>query len=203
MHQRLMPLVAAGVLAATVGPAPASAEGGPAAVVKVYQAGLLATMKQAKDLGYAGRYRKLAPVVAKAFDLTYLGRRAAGRRWRKFTAAQKARYAKAFAALSISSHASRFNGFSGESFRQLSVDDPGRGYKLVKTEIVRPGKSAVKVAYLMQQRGGKWKIIDVFLKGTISEVATRRSEFSAVLRDKGVDSLIRDIERKVATAGSS
>jgi phospholipid transport system substrate-binding protein len=119
------------------------------------------------------------------------------------SAPQKKRYAKAFSALSISSHATRFKGYSGESFRFLGVDDPGRGYRLVKTEVVRPGKSAIKVAYLMQQRGGAWKIIDVFLKGTISEVATRRSEFSAVLRDKGVEILIRDIERKVATAGSS
>ncbi len=183
--------------------APAWAETGPSNVIKVYQAGLLATMKRAKDLGYAGRYKKLAPVVSRAFDLSYLGRRAAGRRWRSFSQAQKTRYAKAFGALSISSHASRFKGFSGESFRQLSVDDPGRGYRLVRTEIVRPGKSAIKVAYLMQRRGGRWKIIDVFLKGAISEVATRRSEFSAVLRDKGIDMLIRDIERKAATAGSN
>ena len=87
--------------------------------------------------------------------------------------------------------------------RTLGVDDPGRGYRLVRTEVVRPGKNSIKVAYLTQQRGGRWKIIDVFLKGTISEVATRRAEFTAVLRDKGTDALIRNIQRKVSEAGGS
>jgi phospholipid transport system substrate-binding protein len=189
------------VAAMTVAGAAAQAQSGPADLVRTYQAGLLATMKRAKALGYSGRVKALEPVVAKAYDLPYLARRAAGRFWRQFSADQKARYVKAFAALSVSSHATRFKGFSGESFRTLGVDDPGRGYRLVRTEVVQPGKENVKVAYLTQQRGGSWKIIDVFLKGTISEVATRRAEFSAVLRDKGIDALIRDIQRKVAEAG--
>lgn len=184
-------------------PAGAQAQNGPAAVIATYQAGLLATMKRAKTLGYTGRYKMLTPVVRKAFDLPYLARRAAGRRWRSFSAPQRARYAKAFASLSISSHATRFKGFSGEGFRTMGVDDPGRGYRLVRTEVVRPKAKNVKIAYLMQKRGGRWKIIDVFLKGTISEVATRRSEFTAILRDKGVDTLIRKIEHTVARAGSS
>ena len=53
----------------------------------------------------------------------------------------------------------------------------------------------------MQQRRGRWKIIDVFLKGTISEVATRRSEFASVLSRGGPEALIRQINAKAGRAG--
>jgi phospholipid transport system substrate-binding protein len=40
-------------------------------------------------------------------------------------------------------------------------------------------------------------VVDVFTKGTISEVATRRSEFSAILNEQGADALIQAIEGKI------
>jgi phospholipid transport system substrate-binding protein len=50
----------------------------------------------------------------------------------------------------------------------------------------------------MRQFGDEWRIIDVYLKGTYSEVATKRSEYSSILRDKGVDALIRELDAKAA-----
>jgi phospholipid transport system substrate-binding protein len=38
--------------------------------------------------------------------------------------------------------------------------------------------------------------VDVYLDGTISELATRRSEFSSILRDRGIDGLITVLNRK-------
>ena len=39
-------------------------------------------------------------------------------------------------------------------------------------------------------------ISDIYLDGAISEVATRRSEFSAIIRADGVDGLIAVLNRK-------
>jgi len=36
----------------------------------------------------------------------------------------------------------------------------------------------------------------VYLNGTISELATRRSEFSSILRDRGVTGLITALDKK-------
>jgi phospholipid transport system substrate-binding protein len=38
--------------------------------------------------------------------------------------------------------------------------------------------------------------MDVYLSGTISELATRRSEFAAVLRQDGADGLVRALEQR-------
>jgi ABC-type transporter MlaC component len=37
---------------------------------------------------------------------------------------------------------------------------------------------------------------DIYLDGTISEVATRRSEFAAILKNDGIDGLIAALNRK-------
>ena len=54
----------------------------------------------------------------------------------------------------------------------------------------------IKVDYLMQRSGDSWLISDIYLDGAISEVATRRSEFAAILRNEGIDGLIAALHRK-------
>jgi ABC-type transporter MlaC component len=42
-----------------------------------------------------------------------------------------------------------------------------------------------------------WQIRDVYLAGTISELATRRSDFAATLRSGGIEALILRLNKKV------
>ena len=48
----------------------------------------------------------------------------------------------------------------------------------------------------MRRNGDGWLIADIYLDGAISEVATRRSEFAAILKADGVDGLIAALNRK-------
>jgi phospholipid transport system substrate-binding protein len=49
---------------------------------------------------------------------------------------------------------------------------------------------------MMRRNGENWLIGDIYLDGAISEVATRRSEFAAILRNDGIDGLIVALNRK-------
>lgn len=190
--------IGAALLCALSLASPARADG-PQDTVASYHAGLLSVMKQAKQLGYAGRAQKLAPLIRRAFDLPYLSRRIVGSKaWRALTSAQRNAYVAAFSRLTVATYASRFKGFSGEKFVTSGAEKIGTKYVLVKTDVVKSSGGKIALNYLMQRRGGAWKVIDVYLKGAISEVATRRSEFRAVLRSKGADGLIRAIEGKIA-----
>ncbi|MCW5770752.1 MAG: ABC transporter substrate-binding protein [Rhodospirillaceae bacterium] len=169
-------------------------------VVRQYQAALLGAMKLG-NAGYDARYKALLQPVSKAFDLGFLAQRAAGPAWSGFTADQRKRYVAAFTRYSVAQHASRFKSFGGERFESLGSDDVGRGYVRVRTVLVTGDGERIALDYLMGQRGGAWRIVDVFAKGTISEVATKRSEFAPVLRDSGVEGLIRALDAKTAEAG--
>jgi phospholipid transport system substrate-binding protein len=70
---------------------------------------------------------------------------------------------------------------------------------LVKTRIVRTEEAPVALDYRLRQgEGGEWRIVDVFLNGTVSELAMRRAEYSAVLKRDGYDGLIAALEEKIA-----
>lgn len=159
---------------------------------------LLATMKSAKELGYKGRYDKLEPVIESTYDLAFMTQYAAGRHWRQLTAKQRKELVNAFSRLTIATYASRFNGYSGESFRILSEKTPRKGNRLVESELIKNDGEAIKLNYLLRQTKQGWRVIDVFLKGTISELATKRSEYSSTLANQGFDGLMTIFERKIA-----
>ena len=188
--------------AALISPA-ARAEQAAVDVVRQYQAALLSTMKQGEQIGYDGRFKALQAPVSKAFDLAFIAQRAAGPAWANFTEPQKKRYVDAFARYSVAQHASRFKKFGGEKFEEVGTDAVGRGYVRVRTQLVTGGGEKIALDYLLDKRGNAWRIVDVFAKGTISEVATRRADFAPVIQSQGAEGLIRELEAKVEQARSS
>ena len=67
---------------------------------------------------------------------------------------------------------------------------------LVRTQIVRPNDAPVSINYILHDNDEAWQIRDVYLGGSISELATRRSEFTGILRSQGVDGLIAVLNKK-------
>jgi phospholipid transport system substrate-binding protein len=173
------------------------ASGDPAASrIDSFYGALLDTMKQAKQLGLKGRYDKLAPVLAKTYDLAVMSQIAVGPSWSALSAAQQQSIVNAFARMTAATYASRFDGFSGERFEVLEAVDRPNGDKIVKTQIVQSDGKTVALNYLLRKIGGEWKVIDVYLNGTISELATRRAEFGAVLKSGGADALVSSLTRQ-------
>ena len=187
----------AAIVLTTVAPFGAAGQGAdPTAHVGSLCVALLDTMKQAKQLGIRGRYEKLAPVVDKAFDVAAMSRVAVGQSWDAFQPAQQAALMDAFSRLTIATYASQFDGFSGERFEVLqTVERPG-GAKLVKTQIVQSNGKTVALDYLLRASGSEWKIVDVYLDGTISQLAARRAEFGTILKSGGPDALISSLHQK-------
>ncbi len=186
--------VAALTLVAALAPAPLAVAADPAAAqIESLDATLLATMKQAKSLGFRGRYAKLQPAVTRTLDMPAMTRFAVGSPWTTMTEAQHNQLVAAFTRLTVSTYAHNFDGFSGEKF----IVDPGvqvRGAdKLVSTKIVQANGKAVTLTYRMRQSGGSWKVIDVFYQGTVSELTTRRSDFAATVRTGGADGLVKHL----------
>lgn len=163
----------------------------PAAVqVDAFDDALLAAMKAGKAVGVQGRYRTLAPAVARAFDIPTMIRFAVGPGWSQIPAAQQQGLTEAFQRLTIASYAHNFDSFSGERF-EVDPNVVTRGPdKVVQTKIVPRDAAPVAISYRMRQSGGAWKIIDVFYNGSISELTTRRADFSATLAHGGAPALI-------------
>ena len=170
--------------------------GDPIARVKSFYSTLLETMKEAKRLGLQGRYKKLAPVITTTFDLPAMTRIAVGPTWTSLTPEQQAALTSAFSRMSIATYASRFDGYDGERFEVDPVPVERGADRIVKTRVIPKTGEPTVLDYLMRSSGGDWKIVDVYLNGTISELATRRSEFAAILKSGGADALIKSLRAR-------
>lgn len=188
------------VLMATTAAAPALAadQATPSQqVVGTLDQTLLDVMQNARQLGFKGRYAKLEPMVQQVFDVRLMTSIAVGPGWTDLTPAQQAQLSDAFGRFIAATYAQRFDGYSGEKFVE-SGEHPVGSNVLVDTQLVKSDGEPIVLNYLTRQNAGQWHVVDVFLTGTISELATRRSEFSAVFHRAGYDGLLQTLQQKVA-----
>jgi len=188
----------AGILPGIAAPAVSSAD--PSMVVTSLNGNLLAVMQNAQKLGYKGRYAALEPVVRQVFDVPYMTRIAVGSGWSTLSAEQQAQLTDAFRKFITATYARRFDGYSGEKFVTDGARPQG-DQTLVATRLIKSDGEPVVLNYLTRQdqgQDGHWQVVDVYLTGTISEMATRRSEFASVFRRSGYDGLLQILQQKVS-----
>ncbi len=165
----------------------------PSATVDGFNNALLDIMRSAPRLGVRGRYERLAPIMNQVFDLAAMTRIAVGPPWTGFTATDQAALTEAFSRWSIATYAARFDGYAGETFTTQGVQTNPNGDQLVRTTLNRTGgQDPVVLSYLV--RNGR--VVDVYLTGTISELASRRSEFAGLIREGGAPRLLAELQRR-------
>ncbi|MFP8876143.1 MAG: ABC transporter substrate-binding protein [Myxococcota bacterium] len=171
--------------------------------VEALHAALLEVMRDAETLGYEGRSAQLAPVIPRHFDVEFMARKAVGRHWQKASDEEKQLYLETFGRFMVANYAGRFDGYSGQSFETMGEESARSETLLVRTQLVDPTDENVELSYRLRQVPEGWKIIDVYMDGTVSELALRRSEFSSVAKREGFDALIETLNAKIAKLAAS
>ena len=186
----------AALLGLAMGPYPghaAPASGGDT-VQGLYDA-LLSTVKNGRTLGQSGRFTQLEPVIRRTFDIPLMARLSVGLSWATLTEAQRQQVTESFGRYFSAIYADRFDSYAGQKL-QVTGEQPNAAGTMVRSQIVKANGDPVNVDYMMRRNGNSWLISDVYLDGAISEVATRRSEFGAILKNEGIDGLIAALNRK-------
>ena len=179
--------------AAVMAAMPAFAQGDPAvATVQGFYDALVAQMKKGGPA--RGRYDMLRPAVEKAFDIPGMTAVAVGPGFASLLDGDKKALTDAFARMTIANYVKNFDAFNGETFtvEPASIARPPSTDKLVKSTL-KAGKDTIPFNYRMHQVGAEWKIEDIYLNGTISQMAQRRSDFSATFASGGASALAKKI----------
>jgi phospholipid transport system substrate-binding protein len=161
--------------------------------------GLLRIMKAGGTA--SSRAATIGPVLDKSFDLSLMARLAVGPGWTTVSPADQQALVAAFRRMTTAQYARNFDSFSGESFTIDPQVQQRGGDKLVRTTLNIPKQAPVAISYRLRQSGGSWKIIDVFYRNSISQIATRRSDFAAALQKGGAKSLIAHMDGIAAKGG--
>jgi len=178
--------------------APTAKSSAPTMVVDALHEKLISVMKNADTLGYDGRFERLEPVINELFDIPFMAEKSIGRHWKAVEEENRARLLTTFEHFTVANYAGRFTGYSGQFFETLKEQESKYGTVLVYSRLVSENGETVQLNYrLRPAKGGGWKIIDVLLNGTISELALRRSEYSSLIKREGFAALMTALNKRI------
>jgi phospholipid transport system substrate-binding protein len=172
--------------------APAQAQAADPAVTQVqsFYDALIASMKSGGTV--KSRYDKMLPAAQKAFDLPAMTATAVGPTWASTSDADKKALIDAFTRMTVANYARSFDSYSGEKFT-VEPQSVTRGSDHFVKSALNTGKETIAFNYRLHQAGSDWKVIDIYLEGNISQMAQKRSDFSATLAAGGPQGLAKKI----------
>jgi phospholipid transport system substrate-binding protein len=156
--------------------------------IESYYATLLPAVNAARGLGVAERARRISSAVLAAFDIGTMTRLAVGPAWSRFSGSERSQTVEAFGKFIVADYASRLGDYSGEGYKVDPTVEVRGGDQIVKTQL-----GSTTINYLV--RGPR--IVDIYANGTVSELATRRAEFSSILASNGgAEGLITELRQR-------
>ena len=130
------------------------------------------------------------------FDFERMSRRVLGKRWKKATPEQQARFVSAFQTLLVRTYATLLDEYNGQAVTYLDPVPRKRDDEIIiPVRLELASNQEVRVAYAMRESAEGWKVFDVAVDG-VSLVTNYRSSFRSEVARHGIDGLIARIEAK-------
>jgi len=168
----------------------------PEATIASLHRGLIAAAKSSPG-NLDARYGALVPVIEQTHDLAYIAEFALRKQWPTLSDADKKRFIAAFEKLSVMTYASRFKNVTEGTFKSGGPATTESSRAHVLTSIPRQGQPDVSLDYLLEQKNGSWRIINIIADG-VSDLALKRAEYQRILGSGSLDDLIKDLEAQTA-----
>ena len=141
----------------------------------------------------AKRESEFRRLLLNYFDLPLITRLVVGRYWRKANDAQKQAFATVFEQHIVKVYTSQLGVYRDEKVELRNVAARTDKDTIVGTEVMRDSDPPLRIDWLVRERDGDYRIIDVAAEG-VSMMTTKRSEFSSVIARDGIDGLIEQLE---------
>jgi phospholipid transport system substrate-binding protein len=174
---------------------------GPEELVKKITQDVLDAIKSDKQLAAGDRQKAIKLAEEKILphvDFEEATRLAVGRAWAQATPEQKKRLVSEFRNMLVRTYSNAIQPYQGQQMKVMPVRmKPGDTEVTVQNQFIRPGAQPVKIDYSMRKTEKGWKIYDIVVEG-VSLVLTYRSEFDAVVKQAGIDGLIKRLAQKNA-----
>jgi phospholipid transport system substrate-binding protein len=143
------------------------------------------------------RYHALEPLIEKTHDLRYIAEFALRKQWPMLSESDRQHFIAAFEKLSVMTYASRFKNVSANTFKSAGPATMESGRAHVLTAIARQGQPDVSLDYMLEQKDGAWRIINIVADG-VSDLALKRAEYQRILGAGSLDDLIKELEAQTA-----
>jgi phospholipid transport system substrate-binding protein len=171
----------------------------PDQLVKTVTLEVIELIAKDKEIQSGNRAKLIELIGAKVlphFNFSAMTALALGQSWNKATPEQKKRLTEEFRTLLVRTYASALAAYSEQKFdfRPLRAK-PTDTDVTVQVRVLQAGAQPVPIDYSMEKTAAGWKVYDVMVGG-VSLVANYRTEFNNVVRQSGIDGLVKDLNAK-------
>ena len=118
-----------------------------------------------------------------------------GNSWKNADNQTKKKMIDVFEEYIAKNYIKRFSKIKYPQFSNLEEKKVGK-YKMIKSHLILSDDEKVSINYLLSLKNEKWKIFDVLLAGSVSEIATKKSEFKSFIKDGDINPLIEALSKK-------
>jgi phospholipid transport system substrate-binding protein len=180
-------------------PARAQQDLGPEELVRKVTQDVLDAIRSDKQLAAGDKQKALQLAEEKVLphiDFEEATRLAVGRAWAQATPEQRKKLVEEFRRMLVRTYSNAISAYEGQTMQVLPVRmKPGDTEVTVHNRYIRAGGQPLPVDYQMHKTAEGWKIYDITVEG-VSLVLTYRSEFDAIVKQQGIDGLIKRLEEK-------
>ncbi len=150
-------------------------------------------------LGVDERRAALVPILREGLDIPLMAKTVLGEAWGDASPATREDFTLLYGDYLIGTVTRRMESYSGESIAIKETSRSGASDFLVASNIVDAQGHATRAVWRVRDTAGAYRVIDVQIDG-ISLVATTRQEFASVIKNQGLEGLMRILQGKVQTA---
>ena len=178
----------------------------PDVLLKAVTLEVIAILGQDKDF-QAGDPMKVADLVETRilphFDFARMAQIAVARNWRQATPGQKKALTAEYKALLVRTYTTVLSSYRGQviEYKPLRAA-PGATEVTVRSTVKQPVAERTTIDYDMERTAGGWKVYDIKIAG-ISLNSTYQPAFGRIIRDGGVDRLIKTVSARNRQADSA
>jgi phospholipid transport system substrate-binding protein len=172
----------------------------PDELVKQVTDDVLAAVKSDKQLAAGDKQKALKLAEEKILphvDFEEATRLAVGRAWTQASPEQKKKLVDEFRRMLVRTYSGAIQAYEGQTMKvqplRMKPDDTD---VTVHNQYIRAGGGKpIQLDYQMRKTDQGWKIYDIVVEG-VSLVLTYRSEFDSVVKQQGIDGLIKRLADK-------
>jgi len=138
--------------------------------------------------------KNLLKVINRTYDAEKMLKMIIGTDWKNQENKKKKELIIVFKEYISKNYLKRFSKINDVSFSNEKKEKISSEFFLVKSNLVIK-KEKISIDYLLSLKDNTWKIFDVLLDGSVSEIATKKSEFRIYIKEKKIDELIEALKK--------
>ncbi len=139
----------------------------------------------------------LSNIVEEVYDYKKMIKMIIGKKnWNALENQEQIDLALTFKDFIVFNYIKRFKNSDNITFEFIGTKEVGKNYKIGMTHLLIKDEK-IKINYLFYKIEDKWKIFDVLLEGAISEIATKKAEYSNFIRENGANMLSKSLKEKM------